>query len=83
MRWRTAVGITVGLFAAGVALGYVAQKRGVPRDQIGRWAVKEATRKALQACDVVRDLLPDDRSAVSLRDAIAAEPTRPGPGLPA
>ena len=59
MNWKWAFGITGGLFAAGIAVGYAAQKRGIPRDEVGRWALKEATRKALHAYDTVRELLPD------------------------
>jgi hypothetical protein len=80
MSWRFAAGVTVGLFAAGVAIGYAAQKRGIPRDQVGRWALKEATRKALHAYDVVRELVPDPAEGVPLKEALAAEPPRPGTG---
>ena len=59
MRLRTVVGITAGLFVAGVAVGYVANKRGIPQDQVGRWLVKETTRKVLHVVDAVHDLLPD------------------------
>lgn len=79
MKWRVAIGVTVGLFTAGVAIGYVAQKRGVPPGQIRRWAAKEATRKALHAYDALRDLLPDGETAIPLGQALAAEP--PGPEL--
>jgi hypothetical protein len=80
MKWRVAAGITVGLFAAGVAVGYAAEKRGIPRDQVGRWALKEATRKVLHAYDRVRDLLPDPEVATPLADALRQEPPRPEPG---
>ncbi len=59
MKWKWAVGATVGLFAAGVAVGYVANQRGIPQDQIPRWLLKGATRRALRALDLARDLLPD------------------------
>ncbi|MBA2320557.1 MAG: hypothetical protein H0V89_05315 [Deltaproteobacteria bacterium] len=59
MSWRAAAGLTVGLFAAGIAVGYVANKRGIPQDQIHRWFVKRATRRVLHAVDAIRELLPD------------------------
>ena len=59
MRWRTAFGITTGLFVAGVAVGYVANKRGIPQNQVPRWLVKETTRRVLHLVDAVRDLTPD------------------------
>lgn len=67
--WRLALGITVGLFAAGVAVGYVANKRGVPKDQVGRWLLKESTRAVLRGMDAVRELVPDGRG-VPLTDAL-------------
>lgn len=57
--WKLAVGVTVGLFVAGVAVGFVANKRGIPQDQIGRWFVKGVTRRALHVVDAVRDRLPE------------------------
>jgi hypothetical protein len=59
IRWKAAAAVTVGLFGAGIAVGYVAHRRGVPQDQVGRWLLKEATRKALHAYDAARDWLPD------------------------
>jgi hypothetical protein len=73
------LGITAGLFGAGVAVGYVAQKKGVPQDQVGRWLVKGVTRRALHLVDAVRDALPDDE-AQPLAHAVVSEPPRPGFG---
>lgn len=69
MRLRTVVGITAGLFVAGVAVGYVANKRGIPQDQVGRWLLKETTRKVLHVVDAVHDLLPDS-APVPLDEAL-------------
>ncbi|MFZ5479267.1 MAG: hypothetical protein ACOZNI_21055 [Myxococcota bacterium] len=76
MNWKWAVGITAGLFGAGVAVGYVAHKRGIPQDEIGRWLVKGATRRALRLYDSVRDVLPDE-APVPLARAIEEAPPRP------
>ncbi len=59
MNWKIAGAFTLGLFGAGVAVGYAAQKRGIPQDQIGRWLLKGATRRVLRLKDAVRDALPD------------------------
>jgi hypothetical protein len=71
--WKMALGVTVGLFGAGVAVGYVAHNRGIPQDQLPRWLLKEATRKALHAIDAIRDLLPD-AEPVPLEQALGQEP---------
>lgn len=68
--WKLALGVTVGLFAAGVAVGYVANKRGIPKDQVGRWLLKEATRGVLRGVDALRELAPDG-DAVPLSEALA------------
>jgi hypothetical protein len=73
MGWKTAIGITAGLFAAGVAVGYVANKRGIPQEAVPRWLAKGITRRALHALDAVRDLLPDSE-AVPLAQALEEEP---------
>ena len=77
MNWKMAAGLTVGLFGAGVAVGYAAQKRGVPQDQIGRWVLKGVTRRVLRLTDAVRDVLPDDPPK-RLADALVEPPPRPG-----
>ncbi len=77
MRWRTAFGITTGLFVAGVAVGYVANKRGIPQHEVPRWLLKEATRKVLHAMDAVRELTPD-QVPVPVADAL----DQPPPGAP-
>ena len=76
MNWKLAAGITVGLFGAGVTVGYVAQKRGIPQDQVGRWLVKGVVRRALRAGDAIRDVLPDQKP-VRLVEALDQEPPRP------
>jgi hypothetical protein len=76
--WKVAAGVTMGMFGAGVAAGYVAHKRGVPQEQVPRWLLKEATRKALHAYDAVRDLLPD-AEPVPVEEALGEPP--PGPRL--
>jgi hypothetical protein len=73
MRLRTVLGITGGLFVAGVAVGYVANKRGIPQDQVPRWLVKETTRKVLHLIDAVQDLLPD-QPPVPVSEALGQEP---------
>lgn len=59
MNWKIAGAVTVGLFGAGVAVGYAAQKNGIRQDQIGRWALKGITRKVLLLTDAVRDALQE------------------------
>jgi len=59
MRFRTVLAITGGLFVAGVAVGYAANRRGIPREQVPRWVLKEATRAVLRVVDAVHDTLPD------------------------
>jgi hypothetical protein len=51
---RFVVVTTVGLFAAGVAVGYLANKRGIPQAEIPRWLAKGLTRRALRILDAVR-----------------------------
>ena len=77
MRLRTALAITGGLFAAGVAVGYVATKRGIPQDQVPRWLLKGVTRRVLHAIDAVHDLLPDQPPVPV--DQAMAEPPEPLP----
>lgn len=77
MTWKTAAGITLGLFGAGVAVGYAAQKRGIPQDQVGRWLLKEGIRRVLRVTDAARDLLPDDPPK-RLPDVLAESAPRPG-----
>ena len=73
MNWKVAVGVTGVLFGAGVAVGYAAQKRGIPQDQIGRWVLKGATRRALRLADAVRDVLPNEPPK-RLNEALAEPP---------
>lgn len=77
MTWKLAAGVTLTLFGAGVAVGYAAQKRGIPQDQIGRWVLKETTRRVLRLTDAVRDVLPAEPPK-RLADALAESPPKPG-----
>ena len=77
MNWKWAAGLTLGLFGAGVAVGYAAQQRGIPQDQISRWLLKGVTRRALVVADALYDALPDDENAQPLHDALKAAPPRP------
>ena len=77
MNWKIAGTVTLGLFGAGVAVGYAAQKRGIPQDQIGRWVLKGVTRRVLRLTDAVRDVLPDEPPK-RIAEAIAEPPPRPG-----
>ena len=72
MQWRWVAGTTVGLFAAGVAVGYVAHKQGIPQDQVPRWVLKGVTRRVLHAIDAVQELLPD-QPPVPVAEALAPE----------
>lgn len=72
MRWQWVAGATVGLFAAGVTVGYVANKKGIPQDQVPRWLLKTATRRALHAIDALQELLPD-QEPVPVSEALAPE----------
>ena len=76
MNWKLAAGITVGLFGAGVAVGYVAQQRGIPQSEIPRWLIKGVTRRALRLMDAARDALPDD-VPVPVAEALAAPSPAP------
>lgn len=77
MNWKIAGAVTLGLFGAGVAVGYAAQKKGIPQDQIGRWLLKGVTRRVMLLTDAVRDALPDDPPK-RIAEAIAEPPPRPG-----
>lgn len=77
MNWKIAGAVTVGLFGAGIAVGYAAQKKGIPQDQIGRWALKGITRRVLLLTDAVRDALPDEPPK-RLADALDEPSPRPG-----
>jgi hypothetical protein len=77
MNWKVAAGVTLGLFGAGVTVGCLAQKKGIPRDQIGRWVLKGATRRILRLTDAVRDVLPNDPPR-RLAESLAEPPPRPG-----
>lgn len=46
--------VAVGVFGAGIALGALAARRGVPRDQIPRWLALGVTRVAVRAVDRLR-----------------------------
>ncbi len=76
MNWKLAAGVTVGLFGAGIAVGYAAQKRGIPQDKIARWALKGVTRRVLRLADTLRDALPDDPPQ-RLTAALAASAPEP------
>lgn len=78
MSMKVAVGVTLGLFGAGVAVGYAAQKRGIPQDKVPRWLVKESLRRVLRVTDAVRAALPAD-TPKALADALA-EPRQEAPG---
>ena len=71
LKWG--IGITTGMFAAGIAVGYVANQRGIPQDQVPRWLVKGVTKRLLRGYDALRDLLPDG-DAVPLADALEQDP---------
>lgn len=77
MNWKIAGAVTLGLFGAGVAVGYAAQKKGIPQDQIGRWVLKGVTRRVILLTDAVRDVLPDDPPQ-RIADALATPSPRPG-----
>ena len=77
MNWKVVAGVTLGLFGAGIAVGYAAQKKGIPRDQIGRWLVKGATRRVLRLTDAVQGSLPDEPPQ-RIAAALAEPPPRPG-----
>lgn len=76
MNWKVAGAVTVGLFGAGIAVGYAAQKRGIPQDQIGRWVLKGVTRRVLALSDALREAMPDD-APKRLADALDEAPPRP------
>jgi hypothetical protein len=57
-------------------VGYVAHKRGIPQDQVPRWLLKEATRKALHAIDAVRELVPD-AEPVPVEEALGGPRSEP------
>lgn len=76
MSWKMAAGVTIGLFGAGIVVGYEAQRRGIPQDQIGRWLVKGVTRRALWLIDAAKEALPDEPPE-RLKDAIAGPSPRP------
>ena len=73
------IGVPVGVFGVGTLVGHAAAKRGIPPDQIGRWLVKETTRKALAAYDDVIDVLPD-QGRVPLADELKQLPPPPRRG---
>ncbi len=73
MSWRILLGGTAALFGVGVGVGYLAQQRGVPRDQVGRFVLKESLRAGLRVYDQVRDLVPDDEP-VPLAEALLLPP---------
>jgi hypothetical protein len=78
VNWKVFTGVTAGLFGAGIAVGFAAQKRGIPQDKVGRWLLKETTRRVLRVTDAVRDALPDEPPK-RLAEALAEEPPRPAP----
>jgi hypothetical protein len=77
MNWKVASTVTIGLFGVGVAVGYAANKRGVPQDQVGRWMLKGITRRALRLADATRELVPDD-TPERITDALINPPTSTG-----
>ena len=79
MRWRLILGATGALFTAGVYVGYVANKNGIPKNEIPRWMLKSATRKTMDFYDKVADAMPHDR-AQPLSEAIAKAERQSNPG---
>lgn len=76
MNWKLVGGVTAGLFGAGIAVGYAAQKRGIPQDQVARWLLKGVVRRALRMGDIARDMLPSTEPQL-LAEALIASPPRP------
>lgn len=76
MNWKVAGAVTLSLFGAGVAVGYAAQKRGIPQNQIGRWVLKGVTRRVLLLADSVQEVLPAE-SPKRLGEALNDAPPRP------
>lgn len=70
LRWW--LGVPLGLFAAGIAVGRVADKANIPSDQVNRWLVKQAMRKALNAYDFGLEILPHDEP-LRLTEALAPD----------
>ena len=58
--WKVVTGASVALFAAGVAVGVVANQQGIAQNEIPRWFIKGTTRRVLHAFDAVRGLMPTD-----------------------
>jgi hypothetical protein len=80
--WKVAAVATVGLFGAGVAVGYVANKRGIPQEKVPRWLLKEATRQVLHAYDALQDLRPDSEPVPveeALEEVLEEVPLGPRP----
>jgi len=67
------IGVPVAVFGVGTVAGFAAAKRGIPPDQMGRWLLKESTRKALGCYDELLDVLPD-QDGVRLSDALEEAP---------
>jgi hypothetical protein len=63
MRRRAVVGLTGGLFAAGVVVGVVAGRRGIPQEQVPRWLLGAATRRVLRVVRALAALLDDEEPA--------------------
>lgn len=51
---RFALGVSFTVFAAGLAAGYVARKRGIPAEEAPRYIVKRVVRRILHVVDRVR-----------------------------
>jgi hypothetical protein len=81
MRLAWLIGIPVAIFGVGSVVGYAASKRGVPPDEIGRWLLKESTRKGLRAYDQVLEALPD-QDPIPLSQELAALPAGQSGGEP-
>jgi len=53
MGLRTITAIGAGVFAAGLAAGLIAQRRGIPPNQVRPWLTRELLRALLHAMDRV------------------------------
>ena len=68
--WKWVIGTASSLFVTGVAVGYLANKNGIPQEEVGRWVLKGATRRGLRLVDALRDQVPDG-ATVRLASALA------------
>jgi hypothetical protein len=51
MRLKTLLAISTGVFGAGIGLGVVAARRGIPPDQIQHWLTVGAASRLIHAVD--------------------------------